>query len=88
MSSSAPELRPFARRVEVDHDELRVDLADGRRIIVPLAWFPRLIAATAASRANWQLLGGGEGIHWPDADEDLSVAGLLAGARGAGTRAA
>ncbi|RPJ57394.1 MAG: DUF2442 domain-containing protein [Acidobacteria bacterium] len=88
MSSSAPELRPLARRVEVDEHELRVDLADGRRIIVPLAWFPRLVAATAASRENWQLLGDGEGIHWPDADEDLSVAGLLAGSRSAGTRAA
>jgi hypothetical protein len=88
MSSSGPELRPLARRVEVTDDELRVDLADGRRIIVPLVWFPRLLAASAAARANWQLLGGGEGIHWPAADEDLSVAGLLAGSRSAGTRAA
>lgn len=88
MDSSGPEPRPFARQVEVDDHELRVDLADGRRIIVPLAWFPRLVAATAASRANWQLLGDGEGIHWPDADEDLSVAGLLAGSPSAGTRAA
>jgi Protein of unknown function (DUF2442) len=88
MSSSGPELRPLASRVEVTDDELRVDLADGRRIIVPLAWFPRLMAASAADRANWQLLGDGEGIHWPAADEDLSVAGLLAGSRSAGTRAA
>jgi hypothetical protein len=88
MSSSAPELRPLARRVEVDEHELCVELADGRRIIAPLAWFPRLIAASAASRANWQLLGDGEGIHWPDADEDLSVAGLLAGSRSPGMRAA
>jgi hypothetical protein len=88
MSSSGPELRPLARRVELDDDELRVDLADGRRIIVPLTWFPRLLAANTASRANWQLLGDGEGIHWPDADEDLSVAGLLAGSRSSGTRAA
>lgn len=88
MTSSGPEPRPLARGVEVTADELRVDLADGRRIIVPLAWFPRLLAADAAGRANWQLLGDGEGIHWPDADEDLSVAGLLAGSRGAGVRAA
>jgi hypothetical protein len=88
MDSTGPELRPLARRVEVDEHELRVDLADGRRIIVPLAWFPRLVAASTAARAKWQLLGDGEGIHWPDADEDLSVAGLLAGARGTGTRAA
>lgn len=88
MSSSAPEPRALARHVEVTEHELRVDLADGRRIIVPLAWFPRLMAASPAVRTNWQLLGDGEGIHWPAADEDLSVAGLLAGARGAGTRAA
>jgi hypothetical protein len=88
MNSSGPELRPLARRVELTDDELRVDLADGRRIIVPIAWFPRLMAANAAARGNWQLLGDGEGIHWPVADEDLSVAGLLAGSRSAGTRAA
>ena len=88
MSSSGPELRPLARRVEVTSDELRVDLADGRRIIVPLAWFPRLMATNASGRANWQLLGDGEGIHWPAADEDLSVAGLLAGSRSSGIRAA
>jgi len=88
MNSSGPELRPLARRVELTDDELRVDLADGRRSIVPLAWFPRLIAANAAARGNWQLLGDGEGIHWPMADEDLSLAGLLAGSRSAGTRAA
>jgi len=88
MSSSGPELRPLARRVEVTDDELRVDLADGRRIAVPLTWFPRLMAADATARVQWQLLGDGEGIHWPAADEDLSVAGLLAGSRSAGTRAA
>ena len=88
MSSSGAELRPLARRVEVTDDELRVELADGRRIIVPLAWFSRLMAADAASWGNWQLRGDGEGIHWPIADEDLSVAGLLAGSRSAGSRAA
>jgi hypothetical protein len=88
MSSFGPELRPLARHVEVTDDELRVDLADGRRIIVPLIWFPRLASADVAVRGQWQLLGDGEGIHWPAADEDLSVAGLLAGTRSAGTRAA
>ena len=88
MSSSGPELRPLARRVEVTDDELRVDLADGRRISVPLAWFARLAAADAAARGNWQLLGDGEEIRWAAADEDLSVAGLLAGSRSLGTRAA
>jgi hypothetical protein len=80
MNSSGPESRPLARSVEVTEDELRVDLADGRRIIVPLVWFPRLVSASAAARSHWELLGDGEGIHWPDADEDLSTAGLLAGA--------
>ncbi len=86
MSSSVPETRPLARRVEIDADELRVDLADGRRLSVPLAWFPRLVSATAEARARFELLGDGEGIHWPDADEDISVAGLLAGAPSAGFR--
>ncbi|MEO8275144.1 MAG: DUF2442 domain-containing protein [Thermoanaerobaculia bacterium] len=81
MISSVLELRPLARRVEITDDELAVELADGRRISAPLVWFPRLLAADAAERQNWELLGDGEGIHWPSIDEDLSVAGLLAGAR-------
>lgn len=60
-------------------DELSVALADGRRISVPLAWFPRLQRGTPSQRARFELLGGGVGIHWPDLDEDLSVAGLLQG---------
>ena len=84
MSSSVPDTRPLARRVEVTADELRVDLADGRRLGVPLAWFPRLVTATPEVRARFELLGDGEGIHWPEADEDLSVSGLLAGVRSAG----
>jgi hypothetical protein len=52
---------------------------DGRTLSVPLAWFPRLLDATAEQRANWRLTGQGEGIHWEDLDEDLSVAGLLRG---------
>ena len=86
MSSSAPEPRPLARRIEVTDDELRVDLADGRRLGVPLVWFPRLVSATPEARARFELLGDGEGIHWPDADEDISVAGLLVGAPSAGLR--
>jgi hypothetical protein len=86
MSSSVPEARPLARRVEVTADELRVDLADGRRLAVPLVWFPRLVSATPEARTHCELLGDGEGIHWPDADEDLSVAGLLVGAPSAGLR--
>ena len=79
MNTSATELQPLATNVELTDHELVVDLADGRRISVPLAWFSRLVEASEESRQNWQLLGQGDGIHWPDADEDLSVAGLLAG---------
>ncbi len=86
MNSSIPETRPLARRVEVTTDELRVDLADGRRLSVPLVWFPRLVSASVEARARFELLGDGEGIHWPDADEDISVAGLLVGAPSAGFR--
>jgi hypothetical protein len=74
----------LARDVSVSDDELTVRLADGRAITVPLVWFPRLLNATPAARKHWQLLGDGEGIHWPDADEDLSVNGLLAGSRARG----
>ncbi len=77
MSSSVIEIRPKAREVSVGDDELTVSLADGRKISVPLAWFPRLLHATADQRRNFELLGEGEGINWPDIDEDLSVAGLL-----------
>ena len=77
MSSSAPMIDTRAKQVEVTDDELTVLLADGRRISVPLAWYPRLLNATADQRRNFELLGDGHGIHWPEIDEDLSVAGLL-----------
>ena len=70
---------PDAGEVTLTEDTLTVELADGRTISVPLAWYPRLVHAAAAERCNWQLLGGGQGIHWPDLDEDISVEGLLAG---------
>jgi hypothetical protein len=66
--------------VRFEDDRLIVDLADGRTIAVPVAWYPRLEKATAAERANWELAGSGYGIHWPDIDEDLSTEGLLRGA--------
>jgi len=82
MTSSAVELTtPLAQDVRVTEDELIVALVDGRTIMVPLAWFPRLLHATAEQRARFELLGDGEGIHWPDVDEDISVAGLLRGVR-------
>jgi len=63
--------------VSVTEEHLMVVLADGRELAAPLAWFPRLLAATAKQRSNWRLLGRGHGIHWPDVDEDISVASLL-----------
>lgn len=60
-------------------DLLRVDLADGRTITVPLAWYPRFLHGLPEERDNWRLIGEGEGIHWPDLDEDISVENLLAG---------
>ena len=62
-------------------EKLTVDLEDGRTITVPLAWYPRLLRASPSQRANWQIAGGGFGIHWPEVEEDLSTQGLLRGAR-------
>ena len=67
-----------AQNVTTSDDPLIVDLADGRTITVPLAWFPRLPRATPKQRANWRLIGRGVGIHWEDVDEDISVRTLLA----------
>lgn len=80
MVSLAPSADERVRAVRCDDDHLTVDLMDGRSIAVPLAWYPRLLEASPAERANWQRAGGGYGIRWPDIDEDLSVAGLLRGA--------
>ncbi len=66
--------------VRCDENSLIVDLMDGRSLSVPLAWYPRLLHATAEQRANWELAGAGYGIHWPEIDEDLSSEGLLRGA--------
>lgn len=66
--------------VRFDEASLIVDLMDGRTISVPLAWYPRLLHATAAQRAEWEKAGAGYGIHWPAVDEDLSTEGLLRGA--------
>ena len=69
----------IATSAEVTNDSLGVELADGRSISVPLAWYPRLIHATSDERAHFRFIGGGEGIHWPDLDEDISVEGIVAG---------
>ena len=68
-----------AEHVGFEDDSLFVDLLDGRTIAAPLAWYPRLFHATDNERNNWRLIGRGEGIHWPDLDEDISVENLLAG---------
>ncbi len=80
MHTSVVEIElPLAEGVTVSEDTLGVDLSDGRTISVPLAWYPRLMQATPQERGNWRLIGHGEGIHWGDLDEDISVEGLLAG---------
>ena len=75
MSTLAIEVNPLAERVEFTADELIVYLVDGRKVSVPITWYPRLAAAEDKQRENWELLG----IHWPDIDEDLSVSGILRG---------
>lgn len=78
MSTSAIRVEPRAVEVTCTADALSVRLADGREVTVPLEWFPRLRAAVPDQRAQYRLIGGGIGIHWPDIDEDISVEGLLA----------
>jgi hypothetical protein len=77
MGTSSVELDATAVDVSADESSLRVVLADGRELTVPLEWFPRLRDATPAQRRNWRFIGRGQGIHWEDVDEDISVAGLL-----------
>jgi hypothetical protein len=84
MSSSATETTPRAAEVSTTDDELTVRLVDGRTIIVPLSWYPRLSHATDEQRRDYRLLGDGEYIHWPQVDEDLTVSGLLRGTRAPG----
>lgn len=71
------EVHPFAADVTFSGEDFRVRLADGREISTPLAWFPRLHDATPQQRTEWELIGGGIGIHWPTIDEDISVESLL-----------
>ena len=83
MSTSKAQSPPtdFARDVRVTNERLIVELTDGRIISVPIEWYPRLAHGRPDERAKWELIGEGEGIHWPDLDEDISVEGILAGAR-------
>jgi len=77
MSFSTIEVQPLAVDVSCNSDMLRVVLADKREISVPLEWYPRLLDATPKERNDWQLLGGGLGIHWESLDEDVTVESLL-----------
>lgn len=79
MSSLELEVIPRAVAVHCTEHELVVSLSDGRTLSVPLAWFPRLAHANAKDRGSYELLGEGDGIHWPAVDEDISVTALLAG---------
>ncbi len=79
MTTLAVELHPQAQSIQCSDATIIIDLVDGRTVSAPLVWFPRLSQASKSQRENWQLLGDGEGIHWPDIDEGLSVAGLLMG---------
>lgn len=83
MNASQPNAGERVRDVHLTEDTLAVDLEDGRTIIVPLAWFPRLLSATFEQRCHWKIAGAGYGIHWPEVDEDVSTEGLLRGASAA-----
>jgi hypothetical protein len=71
----------MALEVRVTDEKLVVDLADGRSIMVPLEWYPRLMHGTTKERQNWQILGEGYAIEWPELDENIGIEGLLAGRR-------
>lgn len=75
--------RANAVAVHLSASTLCVELTDGRTVTVPLEWYPRLLHGTVAERNNWRLIGAGEGVHWPDLDEDISIEGLLEGRRSA-----
>jgi hypothetical protein len=79
MNTLVLEADPLATDVRITDHALHVVLQDGREISAPLAWYPLLRDASHAARDNWRLIGRGEGIHWPDIDEDISVIGLLSG---------
>jgi len=81
MTTLVLDIDPTAVAVTIADDKLIVHLADGRRLVVPLAWYPRLLHASPIERQNWQLLGEGYAIEWPDLDEHIGIEGLLAGRR-------
>lgn len=78
-SSEMKTAEAHAQEVRVTEDALVVDLVDGRTVSVPVSWYPRLLHGSSEERGNWRLIGRGEGIHWPDFDEDVRVQDLLDG---------
>jgi len=86
-SSKNPVREARVERVAVTEDSLVVDLIDRRSISAPLVWYPRLLNGTPRERDNWRLIAGGEGIHWPDLDEDVSVEGIILGRASAESQA-
>ncbi|HKO58408.1 MAG TPA: DUF2442 domain-containing protein [Thermoanaerobaculia bacterium] len=88
MRTSEPRAGEKIKAVRINEDVVTVDLADGRTLSTPLAWYPRLLHATPAQRNHFAISGAGFGIHWPDIDEDLSVHGMLAGAAAPGVKVA
>lgn len=83
MSTLTLEREAFAQSIGFTEDSMVVSLDDGRAVSVPLAWYPRLSVGTKTEREHYELIGDGEGIHWPDLNEDISVEGLIAGRRSA-----
>ncbi len=81
MSTLVLETEPVAVSVQLTDDKLIVELADGRSLVVPLSWYPRLLHGTSAEREVWQLLGDGYAIEWPGLDEHIGIEGLVAGRR-------
>jgi hypothetical protein len=79
MNTLTIEVKAAIQHVEVTEDSLVVDLTDGRTVSVPTTWYPRLMHGTAEERGHWRLIGNGEGIHWPDLDEDISAENILFG---------
>ena len=79
MNTSEPRAGERISGVRVSDDSLTIDLLDGRTVTVPLAWYPRLVHGSPEDRRSWRLIGRGEGIHWPELDEDISVEVLSAG---------
>jgi hypothetical protein len=81
MTTLTLDTEPLANQINVTDDKLVIELVDGRTLIIPLSWYPRLLNASDKERGNWQLLGDGYAIEWTDLDEHIGIEGLLAGKR-------